>query len=341
MIPDQSPDDMAQDASDRRRHIAVIGAGAWGTALASVFARAGHGVVLYGRDAATVVEINENRTNARYLGEVRLPQALLASADIRECVGRAEFVFLVVPTQGLRRVAGELAGGLAPGAMLINCAKGIERGSGQLPHRVLAEVFPDMACGVLSGPSFAEEVAAGKPTAVTLAMPEAGQAMAMAAALSTPDFRIYASDDVIGVEAGGALKNVMAIAVGICRGMELGASAEAALIARGHAELTRLAVKLGAQPATLQGLAGLGDLVLTCSSPKSRNFSLGIALGRGEPLPARLAEGMYTAGIAADIAARHGVAAPIVEIVSMILAGKIDLEAARSALLNRPVRLEA
>jgi len=336
----QTPDDMAQSAPDRSRHVAVIGAGAWGTALASVFARAGHQVVLYGRDAAAVTEINASRTNAKYLGEVILPPTLQATGDIRECVRGAEFVFLVVPTQELRGIAGELAGHLSPAAVLVNCAKGIDRESGQLPHKVLAEALPGIACGVLSGPSFAEEVAAGKPTAVTLAMPDAGQAMKMAEALSTADLRIYASDDVAGVEAGGALKNVVAIAVGICRGMELGASAEAALIARGHAELTRLAVKLGAQPATLQGLAGLGDLVLTCSSPKSRNFSLGIALGRGGPLPARLAEGMYTAGIASDIAARHGVAAPIVEIVSLILSGKIGLEAAQAALLNRPVRLE-
>lgn len=340
MRPIQTSDESVQCAADARRRIAVIGAGAWGTALASVFARAGHTVVLYGRDAATVAEINESHTNRKYLADAVLPATLTATVDLADCARDAELVFLVVPTQELHRIGDELAGHLSPQAALINCAKGIDRISGRLPHRVLSEAFPGLPCGVLSGPSFAEEVAAGKPTAVTLAMPDASQAMAMAASLSTPDFRIYASDDVAGVEAGGALKNVVAIAVGICRGMELGASAEAALIARGHAELTRLAVALGAQPSTLQGLAGLGDLVLTCSSSKSRNFALGMVLGRGGPLPERLAEGMHTAGIASDIAARHGVAAPVVEIVSAILSGKIGLDAARAALLNRPVRLE-
>jgi glycerol-3-phosphate dehydrogenase (NAD(P)+) len=341
MHPANLTDATVQTASDRRRRIAVIGAGAWGTALASVFSRAGHAVSLFGRDPATVAEINERHTNGKYLSGVVLPGTLTATGDMRECTRAAEFVFLVVPTQELRRSGRDLAGLLSPAAVVINCAKGIDRQSGRLPHEVLAEALPGVSCGVLSGPSFAEEVAAGKPTAVTLAMPDAGQAMAMAESLSTPDFRIYASDDVAGVEAGGALKNVVAIAVGICRGMDLGASAEAALIARGHAEVTRLAVKLGAQSGTLQGLSGLGDLVLTCSSPKSRNFAFGMALGRGEPAPLRLAEGMHTAGIAADIAARHEVAAPIVDIVSRIVSGTIGLKDARAALLNRPVRLEA
>ena len=341
MPPANASDETVQAAPGPRRRIAVVGAGAWGTALASAFARAGHAVVLYGRDPATVEEINLHHTNGKYLAGVSLPRTLKATADLAECVSEAELVFLVVPTQELHRIGRDMAGHLAPGAVLVNCAKGIDRKSGRLPHVVLAEAFPGVPCGVLSGPSFAVEVAAGKPTAVTLAMPDAGQAMTMAESLSTPDFRIYASEDVAGVEAGGALKNVVAIAVGICRGMDLGASAEAALIARGHAEVTRLAVKLGAQPGTLQGLSGLGDLVLTCSSVKSRNFAFGIALGRGEPPPSRLAEGMHTAGIAADIAARHGVAAPIIDIVSRILAGTIGLEDARAALLNRPVRLEA
>jgi glycerol-3-phosphate dehydrogenase (NAD(P)+) len=326
--------------SARKSPIAVVGAGAWGTALAAVFARTGRDVRIFGRDAGTVAEINAARTNRRYLGDAVLPSSLSATNDLAACVTGAEVIFLVVPTQQLRMVAGALAPHLAPGAAVVNCAKGIDRTTGHLPHRVLSEAVPGVACGVLSGPSFAEEVAVGKPTAVTLAMPDGGQAMAMAEALSTPDFRIYASDDVVGVEAAGALKNVMAIAVGICRGMDLGASAEAALIARGYAELVRLAVKLGARPNTLQGLAGLGDLVLTCSSPKSRNFALGVALGRGEPPPVRLAEGLYTAGIAADIAARHELQAPIVDAVSEILSGAMSLEAARAALLNRPVRRE-
>ncbi len=335
-----SPRSDGHSARSGLSSIAVVGAGAWGTALASVFARTERTVRLFARDAETVAEINEAGTNRRYLGDAALPSSLSATDDLAACVTDADVVFLVVPTQQLRAVVGAVAVHLSPGAALVNCAKGIDRMSGHLPHVLIAEMAPGVDCGVLSGPSFAEEVAAGKPTAVTLAMPDAGQAMAMAESLSTPDFRIYASDDVAGVEAGGALKNVMAIAVGICRGMDLGASAEAALIARGYAELVRMAVSLGAQPNTLQGLAGLGDLVLTCSSPKSRNFALGVALGRGEPPPARLAEGSYTADIAAGIAAQHGLQVPIVDAVSKILSGAMSLEAARAALLNRPVRRE-
>jgi glycerol-3-phosphate dehydrogenase (NAD(P)+) len=337
--PMQDPTTSERDTEPRR--IAVIGAGAWGTALASVFARNGHRVVLWGRDAETCAEINRSHTNTRYLGAVALPPALGATTDLAAALAGAGIVFLVVPTQQIREVATRMSGLLAPGAVVINCAKGIHRETGLLPNRVLAQALPGTACGVLSGPSFAEEVSAGKPTAVTLAMPTARQAIELAGLLSGPDFRIYASDDVTGVEAGGALKNIVAIAVGICRGMDLGSSAEAALIARGNAELLRFAVAMGAQPNTLQGLSGLGDLVLTCSSLKSRNFSYGVALGRRDSRsPARLAEGVHTAGIASELAARQGIDAPIIDMVSRIVAGSISLEAARAGLLNRPVKIE-
>ncbi|MBX3567009.1 MAG: NAD(P)-dependent glycerol-3-phosphate dehydrogenase [Rhizobiaceae bacterium] len=323
------------------KKIAVLGAGAWGTALACVFARKGHETQLFGRNAALCEEINVAHTNAKYLGAIPLPQQLVATNSIEEALDEAGFVFLVAPTQQVHNVAMRIEKLVAPDAVLINCAKGIHRESGLLPSRLLAETVPNHICGVLSGPSFAVDVAAGKPTAVTLAMPELQMAIDVAGELSGPEFRIYASDDVTGVEVGGALKNIIAIAVGICRGMDMGTSAEAALIARGNAEILRFATVFGAKPKTMQGLAGLGDLFLTCSSLKSRNFSYGVMLGQRETQsPHKLAEGVHTVGIAAQIARERGIEAPIIDVVSQIIANTITLEEARMSLLSRPVKAE-
>lgn len=323
------------------KKIAVLGAGAWGTALACVFARKGHETLLFGRNTALCEEINAAHTNAKYLGNLPLPDEVVATNSIDEALDGAGVVFLVAPTQQIRNLAMRIEKVVLPDAVLINCAKGIHRETGLLPNRLLAETVPDHICGVLSGPSFAVDVAAGKPTAVTLAMPDLDQAIQMAGELSGPDFRIYASDDVTGVEVGGALKNIIAIAVGICRGMDMGSSAEAALLARGNAEILRFATVMGAKPRTLQGLAGLGDLFLTCSSLKSRNFSYGVALGsREEQSPHKLAEGVHTVGIAADIARERQIEAPIIDVVSRIIAGSISLDEARIALLSRPVKAE-
>lgn len=322
-------------------HIAVVGGGSWGTALATNAARAGHEVMLWARDAETVRAINETNTNPRYLPDIRLAPSLRASGDLDEAVSQAAFLLLVTPAQTVRAMAGELADRIAPETAIVVCAKGIERQTGKLPAQIVADVLPGHPVGVLSGPSFAADVARGLPTAVTVAAETLDLANRLAAALSTPTLRCYASDDLAGVELGGALKNVLALAVGAANGMALGASAQAALVARGFAEMTRLAVALGGRPQTLTGLSGLGDLVLTCSGPQSRNFAYGVALGRGDERSGMaLAEGVFTAGVAARLARQHGVEAPIIEALSDVLDGQITAREAVTRLMERPLKSE-
>jgi glycerol-3-phosphate dehydrogenase (NAD(P)+) len=327
------------------QRIAVIGAGAWGTALANLAARNAAEVLLTARDESHAAEMVATGVNARRLPGVPLASNLLPTADPEAAAERADILLLAVPTQALRIVCEKLAPGLSQTTPIVICAKGIERSSGLFVSDVVGEILPENPLAVLSGPSFATDVARGLPTAVTLAAADAGQAQALAEALAAPWFRLYHSTDVKGVEIGGATKNVLAIANGIAAGRELGASAGAALIARGFAELSRFAQAFGADTATLMGLSGLGDLVLTCSSPQSRNFSLGLALGRGVSLATfqaqgRLAEGVTTCGVLVDLAFGKGVEMPIAAAVDAVLAERIGIDAAIEALLARPLKPE-
>jgi glycerol-3-phosphate dehydrogenase (NAD(P)+) len=323
----------------------VVGGGAWGTALAQVCARAGLETVLWAREHEVVDGVNTRHENALFLPGVALDPAIRASADFVD-LARSDLILAVSPAQHLRSTLAALGPHIDPGAPVVLCAKGIEQGSLKLLTEVLAETAPDAAPAVLSGPSFAAEVARGLPTAVTLACPDEALGWRLAQALATPAFRPYLAQDMIGAEAGGAVKNVLAIATGIVEGRGLGRSAHAALITRGFAEMTRLAVALGAKAETLAGLCGLGDLVLTCSSPQSRNMSVGLALGRGESLAEALAgklsvaEGVASAPAVRELAAKLKVEAPICEAITAILAGEADVDEAIRGLLARPLRDE-
>jgi glycerol-3-phosphate dehydrogenase (NAD(P)+) len=323
----------------------VIGGGAWGTALAQVCARAGLDVTLWAREPEVVEAIGASQENSLFLPGVALDRAIRATADFADLAG-ADLVLAVAPAQHLRATLSAFAPNARAGLPVLLCAKGIEQSSLKLMTEVLAETIPAAAPAVLSGPSFAGEVARGLPTAVTLAAPNLDLAEDLAEAIATPMFRPYVVDDMIGAEAGGAVKNVLAIACGIVEGRGLGRSAHASLITRGFAELTRLAVALGGRAETVAGLCGLGDLVLTCSSPQSRNMSVGLALGRGETLEAALAgklsvaEGVASAPAVAALAAKLGVEAPISQAVHAILAGRLQVDAAIEGLLSRPLKRE-
>jgi len=322
--------------------LCILGSGAWGTALATAFVKQGHDVRMWGRNADTCDEISRLHTNRAYLGDARLPETLRATPDMADALDSAEIVLFVAPAQSTGEVAAQAAAYLPAGAVLVACAKGIDKRSGQTQGEVIAGQLPDHVVGVLSGPSFADDVVRGLPTALTLAMPEQEMAKSLAQDLSGDAIRLYASDDTVGVQIGGSLKNVMAIAVGICRGGGMGASAEAALITRGYAELVRLGVAMGARAETLMGLSGLGDLVLTCSSEMSRNFSYGIAVGRGQDVSGlKLAEGVHTVSIANEIAARRGIPCPVMQTAGLVLAGKMSAEEARTALMSRPIKAES
>lgn len=328
--------------SARFASIGVVGAGAWGTALANASARAGREVLLWGRDAALVETLRRTRANPAHLPGVALAPGVEPTADLAALAG-ADAILLVVPAQASRAVAAALAPHLAAGTPVVTCAKGIERGTSLFMTQVLAQACPAALPAILSGPSFAADVAAGLPTAVTLAAREIEVAGALAAALGSPSFRLYHSRDVRGVEIGGAAKNVLAIAAGIVGGRRLGASAGAALIARGFAELMRFGKAFGAQAETLTGLSGLGDLILTCSTAQSRNYALGLSLGQDEGLhpPGRLAEGALTAGVLVAMADGRGVDMPIARAVEAVLAGRSDIEQAIGSLLARPQKAEA
>jgi glycerol-3-phosphate dehydrogenase (NAD(P)+) len=297
--------------------------------------------VLWARDAETVCAINERRENARYLPDIPLDEDLAATGDLAGAVREADCVLAVVPAQAMRGLIGRLAAPLRAGVPIVLCAKGIERDTGKLLSEIVAELLPDNPIGALSGPSFAADVARGLPTAVTVAAESPDLAAGLAGLLSAPALRCYSSSDLIGVEVGGALKNVLAIAAGAAAGAGLGASAQAALVTRGFVELRRVGAAFGAEPETLMGLAGLGDLILTCGSAQSRNFAYGIALGRSESLEGRpLAEGVATAGIAARLAHEKGVEAPIIAMVDRLLRGEMTIEGAVAALLSRPLKHE-
>jgi glycerol-3-phosphate dehydrogenase (NAD(P)+) len=323
----------------RFRSVSVLGAGAWGTALANVAARAGHEVALWGRDPALMAQMAQARENPRLPG-VALEPGVRLEADLARAAG-ADLLLAVVPAQATRDLAERLRGLVAPGRPIVLCSKGIERGTGLFMSEVLAQSLPDNPPAILSGPSFAADVSRGLPTAVTLAAQDEGLAQAVAAALGNPSFRLYHSTDVTGVEIGGAAKNVLAIACGIAAGRGLGASAGAALVARGFAELSRFGRACGARPDTLMGLSGLGDLVLTCGSTQSRNYAFGCAIGRGDAQgPGKLAEGAFTAAVLVELAAARGVDMPISASVDAIIAGRIGVDAAVEALLARPSKAE-
>ena len=325
--------------------VGVIGAGAWGTALAEVSARAGLEVALWGHESSVVQTVVETGENPLYLPGVRLSPTIRATADLAD-LATADLILAVCPAQHMRATLGAFAPHARAGVPVALCAKGVEQGSLKLMTEVLAEVLPQAPAAVLSGPSFAAEVARGLPCAVTLACADAGLGAEIAQTLATPTFRPYLSDDLIGAEAGGAVKNVLAVACGVVEGRGLGRSAHAGLITRGFAEMTRLGVALGARAETLAGLCGLGDLVLTCSSSQSRNMSLGIALGRGETLDQALAgkrsvaEGLASAPAVRALAARLGVETPICEAVAAVVAGEISVDAAIEGLLSRPLKTE-
>ncbi|MHA1536215.1 MAG: NAD(P)H-dependent glycerol-3-phosphate dehydrogenase [Alphaproteobacteria bacterium] len=328
------------------RSIAVIGAGAWGTALASVAARAGREVRLWAREAEVVAGINADRENAAFLPGVTLDAGIAATGDLGQAAADADAVLLVAPAQHTRSVAGELAHHIGANVPIVLCAKGIEEGSGALMSEIVQREMPGRAMAVLSGPTFAAEVAAGLPTAITLASAERGLGERIVTALGGRHFRPYWSPDIIGAQIGGAVKNVLAIACGIVAGEGLGDNARAALITRGLAEMVRLGVAKGARTETLFGLSGLGDLTLTCNSEQSRNYSLGAALGRGKTLDEILgarrsvAEGVHTAASVTALAAKLDVEMPICAGVNAILHQGAAVEEAIEALLTRPFRAE-
>ncbi len=321
--------------------IGVIGGGAWGTALALTAARAGRSVRLWARDRDTVAAIVERHENPRYLPGIRLDH--VPATDSLAVALRADAIVLAVPAQATRAVATAAAPYIPAGTPLIVAAKGLEHDTDRRLSEVIAEVAPDTRPAVLSGPSFAADVARGLPTAVTIAAADEALALTLCHALAGPGFRPYAETDVTGVEIGGAVKNVLAIAAGIVAGRDLGASALAALTARAFAELRRLGEVLGARPDTLMGLSGLGDLVLTCTSPQSRNFSYGVHLGRsGDPAaPHALAEGIATAAVARHLARQNGISTPIIDAVAAIVEHAITVNEAIDGLMSRPLKREA
>ncbi|WP_324779402.1 NAD(P)H-dependent glycerol-3-phosphate dehydrogenase [Thiobacillus sedimenti] len=325
--------------------LAVLGAGAWGTALAAHWAPH-HAVTLWARNAADVEAMRRERVNARYLPGCLLPDPLQLTTDFQAAVAAADLIVVAVPSGALRPTLAALAAhpGLPP---VLWVCKGFEPGSRKLPHQLVAELLPNPNhTGVLSGPSFAQEVAHGYPTALTLAAEDGALARRLAEALSSPRLRIYAHDDVIGVELGGALKNVMAIAAGVCDGLALGHNARAALITRGLAEMTRLGVRLGGHFETFMGLSGLGDLILTTTGDLSRNRQVGLRLARGQPLDTILAElghvaeGVTTAREVAGLAAELGVDMPITRAVCQMLFEGLPAARAVDALLNREIKAE-
>ena len=321
--------------------IAVIGAGAWGTALALTCARAGRTVTLWEHDAANAENLTKKRESL-FLPGVRIPGEIAIASDLA-AAARASAILLVVPAQAVRSAAQKLAPLVASGTPVIVCAKGIERGSQQFMTDVLAACAPIIVPAILSGPSFAIDVARGLPTAVTLAANDATLAKDLVHAIGSANFRPYHATDVRGVEIGGAAKNVLAIAAGIVAGRGLGASASAALVTRGFAELARFGRAYGARPETLMGLSGLGDLLLTCSSPQSRNFSFGMALGRGQrpnEIHGGLAEGVFTAPVLLDMAREKNVDMPISEAVAAVLSEQMSVDEAIESLLTRPLRAE-
>jgi len=328
--------------------VAVLGAGSFGTCLALLCARE-HDVRLWARDADLAAAINREHRNPRYLSHVEIPERVRATPDLEEALAGRELVICAVPSHGVRDVMGRAAGFLPRDALLVSTVKGIEVGTWMRMDQVLREVLdadhhPRLV--FLSGPSFAQEVAAGKPTAVTVACREEAFAISVQESLSVSSFRCYSATDVVGVEVGGALKNVVAIAVGICDGLGLGHNARAGVMTRGLREITRLGVAMGADPLTFLGLAGMGDLVLTCTGDLSRNRTVGLALGRGEALEDvigrmnEVAEGVRTTSAACALAKRMGVEMPIAQDVQRVLGGQAEPAEAIAGLMSRQLRNE-
>ena len=325
--------------------VGIIGAGAWGTALAVTTRRAGRDVRLWAHEPETVAAVNETHRNEIFLPGIALNPAIEATSSIDE-IANCDILLMVTPAQHLRGIASKLAPHIRQGQPLVLCSKGIEQATGELMSQLATDLLPKAEIAVLSGPSFAAEVAAGLPAAVTLAVADETRGSALSHALSDARFRCYWSGDIIGAEIGGAVKNVYAIAAGIVAGKGLGASAHAALVTRGFAEMARFGLALGARLETMTGLSGLGDLVLTCGSPHSRNMSLGIALGQGQTvgkaLDGRLTvtEGVPTARAMVEMAAARGIDMPIATAVHSVISGSTTVDAAIEALLARPLRSE-
>jgi glycerol-3-phosphate dehydrogenase (NAD(P)+) len=325
--------------------IGIVGGGAWGTALGQTMRLAGREVLIWAREPEVVAEIATRHANSAFLPGVALDPGVQATAALVD-VAACDIVLMVAPAQHVRAVGNELAPYLAPGKPVVICAKGLEQATGKLLGEVAAEALPQATLAILSGPSFAVDVVRGLPAALTLACANEALGANLVGALGYRQFRLYRSTDTIGVQLGGAVKNVLAIAAGIVEGKGLGASAHAALVTRGFAELRRFGAALGARPETLMGLSGLGDLLLTCGSAQSRNMSLGRALGQGRALEAvmgsrrSVAEGVYTAAAVAKVAAEKGIDMPISAAVHAIVAGKTTVGQAIDALLSRPFKAE-
>lgn len=328
------------------KNISVLGAGAWGTALAHIAASNGKKVVLWAREPELIGEIETKRRNTLFLPDVNLNENITPTNDQARAVSKAEAVLMVIPAQYLRASCQALRPVWPAGLPAVICAKGIEQKTGALLSEILAEELPQAEIAVLSGPTFAEEAAQNKPTALTLACGNEALGKELVATLGTPTFRPYYSSDVIGVQIGGAVKNVMAIAAGIVAGKKLGDNARAALITRGLAEISRLAAALGGQTYTLMGLSGLGDLVLTANSTQSRNFTVGLELGKGRGLSDILsekrtvAEGVFTAAAVLERAARAGVEMPICEGLSRIMNENVPVDDVIQSLFARPFKNE-
>ena len=326
--------------------VAVVGDGAWGTALADLLARNGHPVTMWAHEADVAASITREHENPRFLAGARLSTEVRATTDLGEALDDASLVYLVTPSHVLRSIVRNGAAHLARGATICVASKGIEAGSLELMSEVVAEEAPGHPIVALSGPSFAAEVVAKQPTAVVAASDDEEASAMVQEALSNAHFRVYTHDDVVGVELGGSLKNVMAVAAGIVEGVGLGFNSRAALITRGLAEMTRLGVALGAKPATFAGLAGMGDLVLTCTGSLSRNRAIGVAIGAGATLAEALAgketiaEGVTTTRSAHALAAREGVEMPIVATVHRILFDGHPARLAVNELMSRELRAE-
>jgi glycerol-3-phosphate dehydrogenase (NAD(P)+) len=326
-------------------NIFVIGAGAWGTALAQAAAIAGNRVTLVGRNPRAVEEINTEHRLSRYLGDIALDPGLVARTGFEGLDG-VDAVLMVVPAQATRATLGAIGSDILGGKPVILCAKGLETGSNDRQSQILAEMAPAALPFVLSGPSFAHDVAAGKPTAVTLAGPDAEQAEEMAMLLASDSFRPYASGDITGVEMCGALKNVYALGAGAIEGAGLGLSARSAFLARAFAELGRMIVALGGNETTLAGLAGIGDLALSCTSDASRKYRFGVALGQGRTVAEigasgmGLAEGLFTAPVARAVAERERIDAPLIGAVDMLISGRARIETIVPMLMRRPLKRE-
>ena len=327
--------------------IAVLGAGSWGTALATLLARHGHTTVLWGRDAAVIEAIDQRHENPRYLPGIPLPESLRASTDLAATVAGADWILVVVPSHAFAETVRALAPLRPAGAGVAWATKGFEPGSGRFLHEVAREVLgPDVPLAVVTGPSFAKEVTLGLPTAITVHGDDEAFSQQVADAMHGPAFRAYTGDDMVGAELGGAMKNVLAVATGVADGMQLGLNARAGLITRGLNEMLRLAAAIGGKPETLMGLAGLGDLVLTSTGDLSRNRRLGLALGRGQSLPdavkeiGQVVESVQTADEVMRQADRHGIDLPISKAVQSVLHGELSPSEGLQQLLAREQKPE-